>query len=54
MSNFKSLSIKGDHMQYLECKCGHRFWTDPCGEENLIWDEEKKVLVPQCPSCKII
>lgn len=39
----------------IECDCGHKFWVDPCGEENLITVPDTKIsyrLVEQCPNCK--
>lgn len=40
--------------QLLECECGERFWTTPCGEENLMWSDIKKSLVAVCPKCGVI
>ena len=31
------------------CDCGEEFWTDPCGEENLVWNG--KELIEKCPKC---
>lgn len=35
--------------QKVECDCGHKFWVDPCGEENLGFNG--KELIPLCPKC---
>lgn len=35
----------------MECSNNHRFWVDPCGEENLEWNETNKSLVAVCPEC---
>lgn len=35
----------------LECICGHRFWVDPCGEENLEYSEKHGRLFAVCPRC---
>ncbi len=38
----------------IECECGHKFWVDPCGEENLktMIIGDKSRLVEVCPKCE--
>lgn len=35
----------------LECSKGHRFWVDPCGEENLEFSPPHRSLKAVCPVC---
>ena len=35
----------------FECDCGEKFWADPVMEENVTWNHEKKIFVPECPGC---
>lgn len=52
IENFVLADWQGDHTAVMLCiKCEQPFNVDPCGEENLVWCQKKKVLVPQCPHC---
>lgn len=33
----------------FRCACDTEFWTDPCDEENLVFNGDE--LVAKCPTC---
>ncbi len=40
----------GDHT-ILKCTCCDEiFYSSPCGEDNVEWDEKRKCLVTTCPN----
>lgn len=47
---FDLLEDCGDTASY-RCICGHLFWVSAAGEDNLVFCEEQRCLMPCCPSC---
>jgi hypothetical protein len=47
---YKLLKDGGDFVILLCNDCNKQFYSSPCGEDNVEWDEARKCLFSVCPN----
>ena len=43
--------LEAEPAEMMECSCKHKFWVDPCTEENLEFSVKHGALKAVCPQC---